>query len=649
MSEYKGIKGFQVTTRTEDPTPYAQALADNPYGGAFSSGGNLNTARNALTSASHGSATSGLVFGGQAPSPTGATEEYDGSSWTESGDLNTARGRTSGGGTQTSAIAAGGYAPPGTQPSTEEYNGSSWTEIAEANSARYSGYGWGVNAEAVVIVAGSTSGPGSPFGESGLTEQWNGSAWTETGDLNTARIYLGGFGATYTAGIVAGGSTASGNDVGNAESFNGSSWTEVSDISTTRTQLAGYGTSNSDGYVVGGYNYGPNAGATQNEAWNGSAWTEVADLATARWDLSAGGSPSSGLVVGGDNPGGKQNATEEWTFSGLPPSTPAADYADAITGDFYYNSTTGQFKTVNTGGAPIGSWASGGALNTARMAMFNFGTQTAAIGVGGVVSPGNYKDLNENYNGTSWTEIAENNTARFSEGSVGSGTTTAGLIYSGSIPGGRSALTESWNGTAWTEVNDLNTARSNAGGGVGTQTASLLFGGQSAPGAPNYVKITESWDGSSWTEVNDLNTNHGGATGVGQVYTAALCSGGYTGTATTSTNEVWDGSSWTESGDLNTGRNNMMSRGGTATDGIIAGGYQSSGPSTGYKANTELFNGSTWTEIADLSTARYGLGGQGSTSSSSIAFGGNNPSDAMSNATEEFTAADFQIKTVTTS
>ena len=51
-------------------------------------------------------------------------------------------------------------------------------------------------------------------------------------------------------------------------------------------------------------------------------------------------------------------ATEEWTFSGLDPSTtPAADYANAITGDFYYNSTTGQFKTVNTGGAPIGTWS----------------------------------------------------------------------------------------------------------------------------------------------------------------------------------------------------------------------------------------------------------------------------------------------------
>ena len=45
MSEYKGIKGFQVQTRTEDPVPYAQALADNPYAGVWSSGGSLNTER----------------------------------------------------------------------------------------------------------------------------------------------------------------------------------------------------------------------------------------------------------------------------------------------------------------------------------------------------------------------------------------------------------------------------------------------------------------------------------------------------------------------------------------------------------------------------------------------------------------------------
>ena len=78
MSEYKGIKGFQVTTRTEDPVPYAQALADNPYAGTWGSGGTswqavtttnatmaagegyfVNTTSGAITMTLPGSATQG--------------------------------------------------------------------------------------------------------------------------------------------------------------------------------------------------------------------------------------------------------------------------------------------------------------------------------------------------------------------------------------------------------------------------------------------------------------------------------------------------------------------------------------------------------------------------------------------------------------
>ena len=107
-------------------------------------------------------------------------------------------------------------------------------------------------------------------------------------------------------------------------------------------------------------------------------WTEVNDLATARYNAAGSGSGTSrfGLSGGGVIQGSETAATEEWAFSGLDPSTtPAADYANAITGDFYYNSTTGQFKTVNTGGAPIGTWASGGNLNTARYVGGGAGTK----------------------------------------------------------------------------------------------------------------------------------------------------------------------------------------------------------------------------------------------------------------------------------
>ena len=85
MSEYKGIKGFQVTTRTEDPVPYAQALADNPYAGSWGSGGDLNTGRG--YSGMEGDIPAALYFGGG--SNVANTEQYNGTSWTETNDLNT--------------------------------------------------------------------------------------------------------------------------------------------------------------------------------------------------------------------------------------------------------------------------------------------------------------------------------------------------------------------------------------------------------------------------------------------------------------------------------------------------------------------------------------------------------------------------------
>jgi hypothetical protein len=58
---------------------------------------------------------------------TGATEEYDGSTWTSSpGSLNTARSDLAGCGTQTAALGFGGILDLHTG-ATEEYDGSTWT------------------------------------------------------------------------------------------------------------------------------------------------------------------------------------------------------------------------------------------------------------------------------------------------------------------------------------------------------------------------------------------------------------------------------------------------------------------------------------------------------------------------------------------
>jgi hypothetical protein len=87
-----------------------------------------------LYKATAGSQTASLLIGGYVfnpPAPEGATnltELYNGTSWTASGNLNT--GRTSLGGsaagTQTAGSAFGGYTSTTESGATEEYDGSSW-------------------------------------------------------------------------------------------------------------------------------------------------------------------------------------------------------------------------------------------------------------------------------------------------------------------------------------------------------------------------------------------------------------------------------------------------------------------------------------------------------------------------------------------
>ena len=70
----------------------------------------------------------------------------------------------------------------------------------------------------------------------------------------------------------------------------------------------------------------------------------------------------------------------------------------------------------------------------------------------------------------------------------------AGTRYS---PSTRVALTEEWNGVSWAETSDVNTARSNLAGS-GSTTAGLVFGGKS-PSAGDYLTSTEEWSSTSNT------------------------------------------------------------------------------------------------------------------------------------------------------
>ena len=82
MATYKEVKGVTVQTKDEDP------VVGGVAGASWSSGGDLNTARNA-SGAAGANNSAALVFGG---TPNSAlTESYNGTSWTEVNDLNADR------------------------------------------------------------------------------------------------------------------------------------------------------------------------------------------------------------------------------------------------------------------------------------------------------------------------------------------------------------------------------------------------------------------------------------------------------------------------------------------------------------------------------------------------------------------------------
>jgi hypothetical protein len=97
------------------------------------------------------------------------------------------------------------------------------------------------------------------------------------------------------------------------------------------------------------------------------------------------------------------------------------------------------------------------------------GTQTEALAIGGVntVTLANV----EFWNGSSWIEIADLNTARY--GLAAAGLYTAGLVFGGENTA-NVALTEAFDGTSWTEVADLSTARNDGTNFIGTQVKCFI-------------------------------------------------------------------------------------------------------------------------------------------------------------------------------
>ena len=435
-------------------------------------------------------------------------------------------------------------------------------------------------------------------------------------------------GGTQTNALCIGGTDGS-SVIAQVERWDGSSWSEITDLNTARTHG---GTSGIYTAMLAFGGDEPSKSA-KTEDWDGSSWTEAADLSTARRGATATPAGTSALALyAAGYSGSYVTSTEEW-------DAPAV-FNQIHEGQLYFNSTTNTFKETIQDVA-TGTFSSGGALNTPRERFggtTSTGGSTAAIGAGGD-SP--TIDSVEQYNGSSWSEITDLNTARGGNGG-GAGTTTAMLAYSG----GPSIVdnVESWNGSSWTETTEVNTGRYESKGG-GTSTAALFYPGYLPP--PSTARNNfEEWNGSSWTELADINRARSGiGAGTTSPTSAVIFAGSNpppvpSPTPADASTETWNGSSWTEVNEMNTGRSAPGSFG-TATSCIAASGY-----SGGFVENVEIWNGTSWTEINSMGTDGSNLSASGTTVAGLI-FGGN-PQPGRGTLTEEWTAT-LANKTITSS
>ena len=328
-------------------------------------------------------------------------------------------------------------------------------------------------------------------------------------------------------------------------------------------------------------------------------------------------------------------------IKGVPIQTIAGDPANRIVGQVWYNTTANTLKGYGMQGT--GAWASIASCNNARQNAGSTGTSTSAVLMfSGEPAPVKYKT--EDWNGTSWTELADTNTGR-TAGMCG-GTSTAAVLG-----GGADAYTtnsETWDGTSWAEGGNTTAPARAVPGWTGASTADVM--GTGGVHAPIGFNTTDRYDGTSWAASATLTRS--GCYGMDGATAApgatALIFGGlfYPPNTMADQTESFDGTSWSELNDLNTGRY-YAGGAGTSTAAMEVGGYNTP---TALSALVEFWDGTSWTEVADLATARHYIIGAGSLTSA-IGAGGSPPTPASAyNITEEWTIpSSFTTKTFTSS
>ena len=423
-----------------------------------------------FTNASCGTQTAGIIFGGgyldgfgKPPGPQAVTLEWDGSSWTAGGNLNQARRRLGGAGTQTAALGFGGYSgPPQFFNVTEFYDGSSWT-TSSGTLATGTGHMHGSGtADSALSAGGATSTAGAVATSYEFNNTINAitqSSWSNGGNLNTSRRFLGGTG-TATAGLVFGGfQTNPAVNNNESEEYNGSSWSEGNNLNNARRGIEGFGTQTA-GVGVGGF---PPPGV-RTEEYNGSSWSNETDFATQRMNMfGSAGTQTAGLIFGGSGSVNTESYDgSSWTeVNNLPTGLSNARGNGTQTAALSMGGDTPAPAITDATSEWDGSnWTSGGSMLFPGSKMGAFGTQTEGYSVGGVFDTRTPTDYNlvQEYNGTAWAVDANLTTGRNAMGPANSAGST-GMIAGGDTgPTPTNATEEYTAGTSTLNIKTITTS-----------------------------------------------------------------------------------------------------------------------------------------------------------------------------------------------
>ena len=329
---FQGKSGSTNTTLTEEYNKSINVIT----AAAWSAGGNLNTGR--IVGGGAGSQTAAIAFGGNQATPAtpanpymNITEEYNGSSWSPGGNMGTARTSIGAAGTQTATLGFGGINSTTALNSVEEYDGSTWSPGGLMNTATpYSRVGAGTQTAALGYGGAVYSGPGT-FAVSNVSEEYNGSAWTSTPNMNTAR-YIGAGGGTLTAALSAGG--YEGPDYSLAtEEYNGSAWTTVNSLPQKMNSQGFSGTQTAGLFFGGQFPSVPSSNITNSFYYDGTNYSTAPNLGTGRRALAGGGA-------------GTQTAA--LAFGGIISPQPAPVGNEASTEEFNGETTALNLKTLTT-------------------------------------------------------------------------------------------------------------------------------------------------------------------------------------------------------------------------------------------------------------------------------------------------------------